>query len=193
MGGGSGGAGGVVVDNGLPDPALPTQWDCANDPTDPTCQYAVIAGFPNGSCPQTDLSNSLPVGATLGSVNKDGVVTARSVVDINQVNAAGSTQIINNQTVVSTWVSVGWLYLDNNGGLWFQKDPAAQWTFTMNVNINQYFGLSFTPPAAQNPQYIKNRPTTTPIANNLQTTKCFRRGRALVPGALSGPSGPPVT
>ncbi len=72
-------------------------------------------------------------------------------------------------------------------------DPATQWTATMNVNINQYFGLSFTPPSAQNPQYTKNRPTSSPIANYLQTTKCFRKGRGLVPGTLSGPSGPPVT
>ncbi len=122
------------------------------------------------------------VGANLGSVNKNGVTTVRSVIDANQVNAAQTLTIVNNQTVVASWTPVGWIYLDNNGGLWFQKDPTAQWTMAFNANVNAYFGLSLTPPVGQNPVYLPNPPKTAPIANNLQTVKCFTKGRALVPG-----------
>ena len=170
---------------------LPPQLGC--DPNDPACAVAIVPGYPNGPCPQTGLSNSLPVGATLGSVDKSGAVTARSVVDINQVNARASTVVVNNQTVVSNWVSVGWIYLDNNGGLWFQKDPAAQWSIAVNVNINQYFGLGITPPAAQNPVYILNPPTSSPLNSNLQTTRCFGKGKGLVPGTIASPLGPFIT
>jgi hypothetical protein len=146
------------------------------------CQLAVNRGAPSGGCQQSDGSWSLSIGTSLGPVNKDGTTTVRSVIDVNQVDAAVNPQIVNNQTVVGSWASVGWIYLDNGGGLWFQKDPAAQWTSTVNVNITQYFGLSVTPPIGQSPVYIKNRPTVTPIANNLQTTMCWSNGRALVPG-----------
>ena len=147
------------------------------------CQIAALPGLPTGKCTQSDGSDSLPVGANLGSVNKNGVVTVRSVIDINQVNAA-SVSIVNNQTTVGQWVSVGWIYLDNNGGLWFQKDPAAQWTMAVNAKINANFGLSFLPPGGAKLAYIKNPPKTAPIGNNLQTARCFIKGRALVPGTL---------
>ena len=104
------------------------------------------------------------------------------MIDVNQVNAATSFTIANNQTVVANWTSVGWIYLDNNGGLWFQKDPLAQWSIAANLNINAYFGISIMPPAGQNPVYIANRPTSAPIGSNLQVTKCWRNGRGLVPG-----------
>jgi hypothetical protein len=147
------------------------------------CQLAVNKGAPSGTCQQTSGSNSLAIGTTLGSVNKNGVTTVRTVVDVNQINLGVNPQIINNQTVVSSWAPVGWIYLDNNGGLWFQADPAVQWTTAVNVNINQYFGLAFTPPPAQVPVYVKNRPTVAPINSNLQATMCWFNGRALVPGA----------
>ena len=136
-----------------------------------------------GSCQQTDGSSSLSVGTTLGSVNKDGVTTARSVVDVNTVDAASSFTVVNGQTVAATWTPVGWLYLDNNGGLWFQKDPASVWSVQYNLNINQYLGVGFTPPVAQLPVYVKP-PTSTPLANNLEVTKCWVNGRALVPGTV---------
>jgi hypothetical protein len=182
------GSGPVIVDMGPGRWTEPQQPDCVNDPTNAACQVAVVSGIPNGKCQQTDGADSLGVGTTLGSVNKDGDVSTRNVIDINQVNALASQTIANNQTVVNNWVAVGWIYLDNNGGLWFQKDPLSQWTVTFNANINAYFGISVTPPSAQNPVYIKNPPKAAPIANNLQTVKCFSKGRALVPGTLGMPT-----
>jgi hypothetical protein len=166
----------------------PQQPDCVNDPTNAACQIAAAPGIPDGKCTQTDGADSLPVGNPLGSVNKDGVTTVRAIIDINRVNAGSTQTTVNSQTVVSNWVAVGWIYLDNNGGLWFQADPLAQWQISFTANLNAYFGISVTPPAAQNPMYIKNPPTSTPIANNLQTVKCFQKGRALVPGTLGLPT-----
>ena len=193
--GGTSGGGGPVIDNGPPDPPIPPQLGC--DPNayraDPQCEVAIKPGFPSGTCRQSDLQESMGVGDSLGPVNKDNVETIRSVVDINQVNAATDIHIVNNQTVVGRWAAVGWIYLDNNGGLWFQKDPQAQWSLGLNFNINQYFGLTITPPPGQNPYYIANHPTTAPGGKDLQVTKCFSKGRGLVPGALSSPAGFPVT
>jgi hypothetical protein len=158
------------------------------DPSDADCvqlQVAVQPGLPAGPCVQTDGSNSLPIGTTLGSVNKSGVVSVRSVVDVNQVNGLAFNSIVSPTTVISDWVSVGWIYLDQNGGRWFQKDPLAQWTTTINFNVNAYFGLSVTPPLAQNPVYISVKPTVTSLSDGLQTVKCWAQGRALVPGVWS--------
>jgi hypothetical protein len=169
-------------------PTNPGTGACTSDPSAcatprPTpSAVAVAPGKPSGSCTQTDGSNSLPVGATLGSVNKNGVADPRNVVDVNQVNAIASTTIVNNQTVVTNYTSVGWLYLDNNGGRWFQKDPAAQWTVAINVNVNKYFGFSLTGPTAQNPVYVSNPPQAAPITDSLSTTKCWSQGSSLVPG-----------
>jgi len=127
----------------------------------------------------------LAVGSTLGSANKNGVVTARSVVDVNQVNALASQTIANNQTVINNYTSVGWLYLDNNGGMWFQADPLAQWTTSMNLNINQFFGISVTPPSAKNPVYVPNPPKTSAATDSLQTVECWSKGQALVPGTVT--------
>jgi hypothetical protein len=181
---------GPIIDNGPYAWRQPQQPDCISDPTLAGCQVAVVPGVPSGKCQQTDGADSLAVGTTLGSVNKNGTVTVRSVIDINQVNALASQTIVNNSTVANNWVAVGWIYLDNNGGLWFQKDPLSQWTVAFNANINAYFGISVTPPSAQNPVYIPNPPTVAPIANNLQTVKCFSKGRALVPGTLGLPTVP---
>jgi hypothetical protein len=178
----------IIVDTGSRVWVPPTQPDCVSDPTNPACQVAAAPGIPDGKCTQTDGADSLPVGNPLGSVNKNGVTTVRTIIDINRVNAGSTPTTVNNQTVVSNWLAVGWIYLDNNGGLWFQADPLAQWTLTFNANINAYFGISVTPPSAQNPVYIKNPPTSAPISNNLQTVKCFQKGRALVPGTLGLPT-----
>jgi hypothetical protein len=99
---------------------------------------------------------------------------------------------VNGQTVSATEVSVGWLYVDNQGALWFQQDPLGAWTSSINVNFNQYFGISITPPPGKTPTYIgvpQNgspvaNPNSTPISNNLIITKCFQKGSGLVPGAL---------
>lgn len=182
-----------IIDNGPPDLPVPPQIACDPNSTDPSCSVAVRFGFPSGTCRQSDLQESMGVGDSIGPVNKDGNPSVRSVVDINQVNAATNLQIVNNQTVVGQWVSVGWIYLDDQGGLWFQKDPQAQWSLGLNFNLNQYFGLTLVPPPGQNPYYIASHPTTAPGGKDLQVTKCFSKGRGLVPGALSNSSGPKVT
>jgi len=103
---------------------------------------------------------------------------------VNQVNALNSQTILNNQKVGNNWISVGWIYLDDGGGLWFQKDAQALWTTAFNVNFNKYLGITLTPPIAQNAVIIPKPPTTNPAMNNIQTIKCWKDGSALVPGTL---------
>ncbi len=79
--------------------------------------------------------------------------------------------------------SVGWIYLDDSGGLWFAKDPLAQWTTAYNFNFNKYFGISLTEPPGKDPVAIV-KPTTPASQSNIQTIKCWKQGQALVPGAL---------
>jgi hypothetical protein len=172
----------AVIDNS-PGNAIDLS-NCGTDPTALGCQLAVNAGRPTGACQQTDGSNSLAVGTTVGSVNKNGVLSVRSVIDVNAVNSVASVTVINNQTVAATWAPVGWIYLDNSGGLWFQKDPATNWTPQFNANIGAYFGIGLTPPNLELPVYIKSRPTALPINSNLEVSKCWMNGRALAPGAV---------
>lgn len=152
---------------------------CLVDSTQPKCQVGVIKGTPSPgtSCTQTSGSNSLPIGATVGAVNSQ----PRSVVDINQVDTGAGNTIVNGNTIASNLQSVGWLYLDNNGGRWFQKDPAAQWTTAINVNVNAYFGIGVTPATAQTPTYVPKQ-LTNPIDSNLVDIKCFTQGAGLSPG-----------
>jgi hypothetical protein len=110
-------AGGTPVDSLPPSvDTLPPQPNCSATPAPAMCQLAAKPGAPSGSCQQTDGSSSLSIGTSLGPVNKDGKTTVRSVIDVNQVNAAVNPQIVNNQMVVGSWEPVGWIYLDNNGG-----------------------------------------------------------------------------
>lgn len=150
---------------------------------------AVMPDIPTGACAQTDGSNSLPIGATLGSANKSGVVAARSVVDVNQVNALASLTPVNGQTVANNYQTVGWIYLDDNGGMWFQKDPLSQWGLGTNLNFNKYFGTTLTLPTTQNPVYVVNPPKVMAATDNLQTMACWSKGRRLVPGTLIASSG----
>jgi hypothetical protein len=149
-------------------------------------ELAITVGIPNGSCQQVDGSNSLAVGTTLGEATNTatGVTTTRSVVDVNTVDSLaflGTTQ--DGSGVGINFQPVGWIYLDQNGGLWFQYDSAAQWQYSINVNVNQYFGISLIPPPGKNATYIGPAPKVTPINNHLQVTACWTKGRGLVPGA----------
>ncbi|HEV2737599.1 MAG TPA: hypothetical protein VGU66_03375 [Candidatus Elarobacter sp.] len=93
---------------------------------------------------------------------------------MNQVNALNSQTILNNQKVGNNWISVGWIYLDDGGALWFQKDSLALWTTAFNANFNKYLGITLTPPIGQNPVIIPKPPTTNPAGNNIQTIKCWK-------------------
>lgn len=169
-----GGTGGTALD-----------LSCDTNPTLPLCVQllAIVPGLPTGPCQQTDGTQSLSIGATVGSVTDGSGEHIRSVVDVNQVNGINSQVIANNQKVKNNFKAVGWIYLDDGGGLWFQKDPQAQWTIAYGVNFNKYFGLALTPPPGENPVAI-TKPTTSPASSNIQTIKCWKQGQALVPGAL---------
>lgn len=186
--GGAGGSGGATGDGGSGgSPSSGQSADpCTADPSQPSCVQllAEAPGKPTGSCQQTDGSPSLAVGTTLGSVTDANGQHVRSVVDVNQVNALNSQTILNSQKVANNFASVGWIYLDDQGGMWFQKDQQALWTTAYSINFNKYFGIAITPPPGQNPVIIAKPPTTSPIGSNIQTVKCWKDGSALVPGTL---------
>jgi hypothetical protein len=175
---------GDIADPACTDPGSSTGGGSTTGEGGGSTQVAELPGLPVGPCTQTDGTTSLPVGATLGSANVNGATTTRTVIDINQVNGLASQTIANNQTVINNYVSVGWMYLDNAGGVWFQKDPTSSWTASINLNLNAFFGIGITPPNAKNPEYIPNPPKVSAATDQLQTTKCFTKGRALVPGTL---------
>jgi hypothetical protein len=138
---------------------------------------------------QNDGANSLPIGATLGSVNKNGVVRARSVIDVNKVNALAAQQVVNGKTAVNNYQSVGWLYLDDQGGVWFQFDPLTPYSISVTWNVHRYFGLPLNiPNHPRYPVYVATPPKVAAANNHLQTVTCWGKGRTLVPGTVSAAS-----
>jgi hypothetical protein len=101
---------------------------------------------------------------------------------VNLVNTAGVNTVINSTTVASQLLPVGWLYIDNNGGLWFAEDPLANWTIGVNINVNASFGLSLTPPIARAAVPVPKQ-MSSPISNNIVVSKCWKQGLGLTPGA----------
>lgn len=148
---------------------------------------AITGGVPSGSCAQMDGSPSLPVGTTLGEATNlaTGQTTTRSVIDVNTVNSLAFIDTSSGAAVGINYQPVGWIYLDNNGSLWFQYDAAASWSMGISWNLNKYFGISLTTPPGKNATFMGPPPKTTPINNHLQTTACWQHGRALVPGTVS--------
>lgn len=155
-------------------------------------EVAIKFGIPDGPCAQVDGSSSLPIGTTLGQATNtaNGQTTTRSVIDVNTLSSLAFLGTLADGSAVGiNYQPVGWIYLDNNGSLWFQYDASAQWSFAINANINAYFGVTLVPPAGKNATFIGPPPKITPINNHLQTTACWSKGRGLVPGTQTAPPG----
>ncbi|MBV8578699.1 MAG: hypothetical protein JOZ58_27155 [Acetobacteraceae bacterium] len=89
-------------------------------------------GPPSGNCNGSFKS----VGDTAGLANIDGATEQRLVVDINTIYAYGGWKNVGGNKVFLSPTIVGWMYKDNAGAYWFQKDAAISWQFQLGLNIN---------------------------------------------------------
>jgi hypothetical protein len=74
---------------------------------------------------------------------------------------------------------LGWLYLDDGGGRWFQADPHATWTSALSDSVKAYLGLDVAPESARTALYVRNKPRTVAVPAGLSVIKCWDRGGAL--------------
>ena len=120
---------------------------------DPT-QLAEYQGPPTQGqdCKQSDTAPSMDVGDTLGQVDKvikgEDVQSIRSVADINQIDTDnGSNGSTSDMTLAGiSYYPVGWLYLDQDGGLWFQKDPNTEMTASISATLDGVLGVGVSFP-----------------------------------------------
>jgi len=58
------------------------------------------------------------------------------IADINTIYAYGGWKNVGGNKVFLSPTIVGWMYKDNAGAYWFQKDAAISWQFQLGLNIN---------------------------------------------------------
>lgn len=152
-------------------------------------QVAEFSGPPvqGDSCASLNgSSHSLRVGDTVGTANVNGTAQLRSVKDINMLFSYVSGKTITPYARYFSDRSVGWVYEDNQGGFWFQKDSSTNWnlSFSGGVSLGSLIstGLSITPPTTDNPVPIGAKPGK--IGRNLTAAKCFTGGAAFYPGTM---------
>ena len=100
---------------------------------------------------------------------------------MSQVNTVpgGSFSIVDNSFVSYGDAPVGWIYIDNMGGRWFQGDPTATWPIGFNVQLNSFFGFTVTPPSWHVPFSIttgKAGVDNLVQSQDAQLTKCWSQG-----------------
>lgn len=113
-----------------------------------------VSGPPMPGIPCTSMSgaNSIPVGDVVGSVvsGNPSERDERMVVDINTISIFANSKIEGPSKVFAGLRPVGWIYKDNGGQFWFQKDPSANWSTTVGIGLTLggWFTLEFgiTPP-----------------------------------------------
>ncbi len=145
---------------------------------------ATVPGPPKGKC-----NDSLKaVNDTVGLANVDGTTSQRLVADINTVFAYGGSKWVGGQKVYLSPTVVGWVYKDNAGGYWFQKDAAISWQFalTAGLNIGKWIqvqaGINGTP-TVNNPIPIGGSPPAE--AAHTVTSQCFSQGGKFYPDGIS--------
>lgn len=141
---------------------------------------------PGQPCSQVDGTNSIPVGGTLGYANINGQQEARSVKDINQLFGFGSSNIVNGNVMYDNLQPIGWLYEDNNGAFWFQKDPNAQWSMSLSGGVTLggivSAGLGITPPTGQTAVSVGSTPGS--LAQNEAASPCWSQGGQFYPAEI---------
>lgn len=150
---------------------------------------AIAAGTPapDRTCSQNDGTESIPVGGTLGYANINGQQVARSVKDVNQLFGFGSSNIINGTVMYDNLQPIGWLYEDNNGAFWFQKDPNAQWSLSLSAGVTLggivSAGLGITPPTGQAAVSVGSTPGS--LAQNEEASPCWLQGQQFYPAEIT--------
>jgi hypothetical protein len=126
----------------------------------------------------------MDIGATLGIQFDTGAYTARTVVDVNAVLAYGGAKVINGHRMILAPTFIGFLYLDNQGGLWFQKDPSLSPNFSLSAGqtINGWtVSFGFSQSLGTDAAYIGMKPTEMPHTTSI---KCFTGGRGFYPDTI---------
>jgi len=141
-------------------------------------------GPPTGKC-----NDSLKgVGDTVGLANINDSTSQRLVVDINTVFAYAGSQTVGGNKVFMSPTVVGWVYKDNAGAYWFQKDAAISWQFalTAGLNLGKWLqlqaGLTGTP-TVNNPFFIGTSPPAE--AAHTVTGQCYSQGEKFYPDGIS--------
>jgi hypothetical protein len=147
-----------------------TNEDCQNN-----SQVAVQprSPQPGQSCQLNDGVNSLSVGTTVGEVNVNGQVQARSVTDVTALYSYGGAVAESPNFLYINLRPVGFVYMDNNGAYWFQKDASANWTMSFGggVNLGSIFSADFglTPPNDETPTALGPNPARLAIISWLRS------------------------
>jgi hypothetical protein len=141
-------------------------------------------GPPTGKC-----NDSLKgVGDTVGLANVDGSTSQRLVADINTVFAYGGSKIVGGRKVFMSVTVIGWVYKDDAGAYWFQKDAAISWQFALTaaLNIGKWVqvqaGLQGTP-NVNDPYFIGGSPPAE--AAHTVTGQCYSEGARFYPDGIS--------
>jgi|GEM_PF-6269150 len=186
---GGGGSNPVAVWGGAQDPHTGC-WDFSNgEACNGTSQVAIAPGSPQPgqSCQLTDSAKSLGIGTTVGEVNVNGQTQARSVADVTALYSYGGAVPLAPNFLYINLKPVGFIYQDDNGGFWFQKDPQANWSlsFGAGVNLGSIFSANFgiSPPSDEIPHALGPHPGK--IGNHMIAAKCWKNDTPVFPGELS--------
>lgn len=79
---------------------------------------------------------------------------------------------------------VGFVYTDNSGAFWFQKDASTNWnlSFGGGINLGSIFSANFgvSPPADETPHALGSKPGK--VGNHFQAAKCWANDTPVYPG-----------
>ena len=138
------------------------------------------------TCGANDSAVSIQVGATVGYANINGQEQARSVVDINTIDAFSGTNIVNGQTMYVNVRTIGWVYEDNNGAYWFQQDTNTDWTYSFGagVTVGSIVGASFGINSPPGSSAVSIGSTPGRLENNVVATPCWQNGAKFYAGEV---------
>lgn len=134
-----------------------------------------------------DNQPSLPVGSFLGEVNKNGNVESRYVKDVNQLYSFSGFNITSANVVYSDFRPIGFVYEDNAGAFWFQKDPSTNWnlSFAGGVSLGKLFNLSFGATAPNDEAAVSIGSSPGKLGDHEVAKRCWSQGAQFWNGQLS--------
>jgi hypothetical protein len=140
------------------------------------------AGPPTGKCNDSIKA----VGDTVGLANINGITSQRLVSDINTVFAFGGYKIVGANKIFMSPVVIGWVYKDDAGAYWFQKDPAVSWQYslTATINLTQWLSVAATAAKTSNePIFMGDTPPSEPP--HTVDGQCYSGGSVFYPDGIS--------
>lgn len=134
-----------------------------------TCP-GTIATHPGPPTDNVGCNGSMNVGDNLGQINGQTM----SVTDVNTIaNAQGFPQSTPSGGLEQNVLVAGWIYRDQNGNLWVQSNPAANWTISASVTAF-FASVGIGAPTVTGAHYAGTQKLTMPSGTVAQ--KCFGAG-----------------